>query len=151
MLGTSRRSRFARLVDPGIGARAVAAAGPIDVHLVSHVEALRPSSAPGAPGGGPGSGACCGAGARRRAGRRPWCSRVLAAGFGWLFPAVGLSTDTVAFFLATVLTAIIGGLVPAVVAALFGGMLLNYFFTPPLLHLHHRPVRGPRGGHDDAA
>ena len=129
VLGTSRRSRLARLVDPGIGARAVAAAGPIDVHLVSHVE-----TAPAADG--PGWWPRLGRLLRGRRAARGWPAAVvlplLATGFGWSFPVVGLSTDTVAFFLATVLTAIIGGLVPAVVAALFGGMLLNYFFTPPL-------------------
>ncbi|MCD2185789.1 sensor histidine kinase [Actinomycetospora soli] len=133
VLGTSRRSRLARLADPGIGARAVAASGAIDVHLVSHVE-------PAADG----RGADDDAGwwprlvrlLRGRRAVRGWPAAIvlpiLAACFGWLFPAVGLSTDTVAFFLATVLTAIIGGLVPAVVAALFAGALLNYFFTPPL-------------------
>ena len=131
VLGTSRRSRLARLVDPGIGARAVASAGPIDVHLVSHVEAL-PVERVGGAGWWPRLGRLL----RGRRAAAGWPAAVvlpvLAAGFGWLFPAVGLSTDTVAFFLATVLTAIIGGLVPAVVAALFGGALLNYFFTPPL-------------------
>ncbi|MFC5065609.1 sensor histidine kinase [Actinomycetospora atypica] len=132
VLGTSRRSRFARLVDPGIGARAVAAAGPIDVHLVSHVEALPAVDRAGDAGWWPRLGRLL----RGRRAARGWPAAVvlplLAAGFGWSFPVVGLSTDTVAFFLATVLTAIIGGLVPAVVAALFGGALLNYFFTPPL-------------------
>ncbi|MDL5158728.1 sensor histidine kinase [Actinomycetospora termitidis] len=131
VLGTSRRSRLARLVDPGIGARAVAASGAIDVHLVSHVE---PRSDGGAEN--PGRGPWLGTLLRGRRALRGWPAAVvlpmLATCFGWLFPIVGLSTDTVAFFLATVLTAIIGGLAPAVVAALFGGALLNYFFTPPL-------------------
>lgn len=132
VLGTSRRSRLARLVDPGIGSRAVAASGAIDVHLVSHVE--RDDDGREAPDGGwwPRLGRLL----RGRRAVRGWPAAIvlpiLATCFGWLFPAVGLSTDTVAFFLATVLTAIIGGLVPAVVAALFGGALLNYFFTPPL-------------------
>ena len=39
VLGTSRRSRWARLVDPGIGAATIAESGSIDVHLVSHAEA----------------------------------------------------------------------------------------------------------------
>ncbi|GLZ53991.1 DUF4118 domain-containing protein [Actinomycetospora sp. NBRC 106378] len=132
VLGTSRRSRLARLLDPGIGSRAVAASGSIDVHLVSHVE--RDDDGREATDGGwwPRLGRLL----RGRRAVRGWPAAivlpVLATCFGWLFPAVGLSTDTVAFFLATVLTAIIGGLVPAVVAALFGGALLNYFFTPPL-------------------
>ncbi|WP_433803330.1 DUF4118 domain-containing protein [Actinomycetospora sp. CA-084318] len=131
VLGTSRRSRLARLVDPGIGARAVAASGPIDVHLVSHVE-TRDDGQDDDARRWPRLGQLV----RGRRAARGWPAAIvlpiLATCFGWLFPAVGLSTDTVAFFLATVLTAIIGGLVPAVVAALFGGALLNFFFTPPL-------------------
>ncbi len=127
VLGTSRRSRVARLVEPGIGARAVAAAGSIDVHLVPHTDLEE--SAPERGGG-----------RRVRAllGRR-WAWGMPAA---VLFPVLAtlgglalpgsLSSHTVVFFLATVLTAVVGGLVPAVVAALLGGMLLNYFFTPPL-------------------
>ena len=39
VLGTSRRSRWARAVDPGIGAATIAESGNIDVHLVTHDEA----------------------------------------------------------------------------------------------------------------
>ncbi|MGH8967388.1 MAG: universal stress protein, partial [Actinomycetes bacterium] len=39
VLGTSRRSRLARLFDEGIGAAVVQDSGPIDVHLVTHDEA----------------------------------------------------------------------------------------------------------------
>ncbi|MDQ4116793.1 MAG: universal stress protein, partial [Actinomycetota bacterium] len=41
VLGTSRRSRVARLFDPGIGARVVLESGPIDVHMVTHPSAGR--------------------------------------------------------------------------------------------------------------
>ncbi len=41
VLGTSRRSRLARLFDEGIGAAVVQDSGPIDVHLVTHDEAGR--------------------------------------------------------------------------------------------------------------
>ena len=44
----------------------------------------------------------------------------------------GLPTDVVLFFLATVLVALIGGLGPALLASVAGGLLLNYFLTPPL-------------------
>ncbi|MEJ2871033.1 DUF4118 domain-containing protein [Actinomycetospora sp. OC33-EN08] len=132
VLGTSRRSRVARLLEPGIGARAVAGSGAIDVHLVSHVEPEGDDRQDAAPGWW----ARLERLLRGRRAAQGWPAAIvlplLATCFGWLFPAAGLSTDTVAFFLATVLTAIIGGLVPAVAAALFGGMLLNYFFTPPL-------------------
>ncbi|PVZ13275.1 sensor histidine kinase [Actinomycetospora cinnamomea] len=125
VLGTSRRSRWARLVDPGIGARTIAESGSIDVHLVSHTEA--------------------GEGRRRRLRlalparrhRYGWPAAVLLPVLATLIGVglreeVDLSTDVVLFLLATVVTAMIGGLAPALVAAIGGGLLLNVFLTPPL-------------------
>ncbi|NMO88497.1 DUF4118 domain-containing protein [Actinomycetospora sp. TBRC 11914] len=125
VLGTSRRSRWARLVDPGIGARAVAESGAIDVHLVTHAEAAgrrterRKLSIP----------------ARRRA--VGWPAAVLLPALATVLGVlisdrVGLSTDIVVFFLATVVTALLGGLGPALLAAVLGGLLLNFFLTPPV-------------------
>ncbi|MDD7942272.1 sensor histidine kinase KdpD [Actinomycetospora lutea] len=123
VLGTSRRSRWARAVDPGIGARTIAASGSIDVHLVTHAEAGAPPrrrlSLP----------------ARRHAFGWPAAVLlpVLATVIGVVLrDSVALSTDVVLFFLATVVTAMIGGLAPALVAAVGGGLLLNVFLTPPL-------------------
>jgi two-component system sensor histidine kinase KdpD len=129
VIGTSRRSRWARLLDPGIGARATAASGPIDVHLVSHDYA---GSA--VRGGGPGA---------RRV-HLPRSRRVLGWPLAVLAPVlagvlgvvgrdlVGLPTDVALFLLATVSVALVGGLGPALLAALLGGGLLNYLLTPPL-------------------
>jgi two-component system sensor histidine kinase KdpD len=136
VLGTSRRSRLARLFDEGIGATVVQLSGPIDVHMVTHEEA--------------------GGRLRRRLERRSPLkpSRLLA---GWalapaapaLATAVGValrsqidfSTDVVAYFLATVVVAVVGGLGPAVVASALSAGLLNYFFTEPL---HSLAVHSPR-------
>jgi two-component system, OmpR family, sensor histidine kinase KdpD len=126
VLGTSRRSRWARLVDPGIGARAVADSGAIDVHLVTHAEAGRRRAAGVARLSVP---------ARRHAVGWPAAVvlPVLATLLGIaLRGLVGPSTDVVAFFLATVVTALLGGLGPALLAAVLGGVLLNFFLTPPL-------------------
>ena len=132
VLGTSRRSRWARLLDPGIGARATADSGPIDVHLVTHDYA---GSA--VRGGGPGS-----PGVRRV--HLPRSRRVLGWPLAVLAPVlagvlgvagrdlVGLPTDVPLFLLATVTVALVGGLGPALLAALLGGGLLNYLLTPPL-------------------
>ncbi|MFD7657852.1 DUF4118 domain-containing protein [Actinosynnema sp. NPDC059797] len=125
VLGTSRRPRLARVFEEGIGSAVIQASGPIDVHMVTHDEARR------AP--------------RWRAGRKALSRRREL--LGWLLAAVlplgvtgvgllggrGLTfaAEVVGFFLATVLVALIGGLGPAVVAALFGAGLLNFFFTPP--------------------
>ena len=43
VIGTSRRSRWARIFDEGIGASVVQQSGPIDVHMVTHPEARRGS------------------------------------------------------------------------------------------------------------
>jgi two-component system sensor histidine kinase KdpD len=45
---------------------------------------------------------------------------------------VSLSTDILAFLLLVVAVALVGGLLPAVLAAVGGFALLNYFFTPPV-------------------
>jgi len=45
---------------------------------------------------------------------------------------VSLSTDILAFLLLVVAVALVGGLLPAVLTAFGGFLLLNYFFTPPL-------------------
>ncbi len=45
---------------------------------------------------------------------------------------ISLPTDILAFLLAVVAVAIVGGLVPALVAAVAGFLLLNWWFTPPV-------------------
>ncbi|MGE3284589.1 MAG: DUF4118 domain-containing protein [Pseudonocardia sp.] len=124
VLGTSRRSRLARVFVEGIGSRVVQDSGTIDVHLVTHGEARR----------------------GYRPGRRPGLSR-LRVGLGWVLAVVlpglatavgvvagswfGLSTDVVLILLAIVIVALVGGLGPALLGAVAGGLLLNFFLTPP--------------------
>lgn len=126
VLGTSRRSRLARLFNQGIGATVVQRCGSIDVHLVTHERA--------------------GSGIRVTAprGALPPARKRLGWVFAALLPAVataigvsgahlfGLSTDVVVFLLAVVTVALVGGLGPALLAALLGGLLLNFFLTPPV-------------------
>ncbi|MFL6155263.1 MAG: DUF4118 domain-containing protein [Marmoricola sp.] len=45
---------------------------------------------------------------------------------------LNLVSDMLLFLALTVLVAMIGGVVPALVSAVVGSMLVNYFFTPPL-------------------
>ncbi|HEY7594819.1 MAG TPA: DUF4118 domain-containing protein [Actinophytocola sp.] len=126
VLGTSRRSRLARLFDAGIGAAAVQRSGSIDVHMVTHSEA----------GGSrwPHIARSPLARSRRLTGL---AVAVLAPALATLIGVlvrddVSLSTDAVGYFLVIVLVALVGGLAPAVVAAVLSGFLLNYFFTPPV-------------------
>ncbi|RZS39315.1 two-component system sensor histidine kinase KdpD [Herbihabitans rhizosphaerae] len=129
VLGTSRRSRLARLFDEGIGAAVVQQSGPIDVHMVTHDEAQR---------------------GRRF---RLWPKVMVPdrALLGWalaiVLPAAVtlvcvllreeliLSTNVVGYLMATVAVALVGGLGPALVASLLSALLLNYFFTEPLYTL----------------
>ncbi|WP_242622959.1 sensor histidine kinase [Pseudonocardia sediminis] len=129
VLGTSRRSRLARLFDPGIGARVVQESGPIDVHMVTHDAAGRALRLPALRGGLSGS--------RQAAG---WVLAVLAPAVATLLgvalrDVIGLSTDVVLFFLAAVVVAAVGGLGPALLTVLLGGFALNFFLTPPLYSL----------------
>ena len=126
VIGTSRRSRPARVLVESIGARVVQDSGHIDVHMVTHAEAGRGIRLPRRFSAVPA--------ARRAAG---WALGLLlpltAVGIGILGRDVlGLSTDVVLFFLATVISALVGGLGPALLAAVAGGLLLNFFLTPPL-------------------
>ncbi len=127
VLGTSRRSRLARALDEGIGSRVVQDSGSIDVHMVTHAQAGGPGfRLPRLRGGVPG---------RRQA--LGWALAVLlpaaATLAGWLGRDVlDLSTDVVLFFLATVVVALVGGLGPALLAAVAGAVALNFFLTPPL-------------------
>ncbi|WP_153030271.1 DUF4118 domain-containing protein [Amycolatopsis sp. YIM 10] len=135
VVGTSRRSRVARLFDEGIGATVVQRSGPIDVHMVTHDEAggrlrARLSRSPLAP-------------SRRLLG---WALSLAAPGLATLLglvlrDQVDFSTDVVGYVLATVVVALVGGLGPALVAAAFSGGLLNWFFTEPRYQL---TVQEPR-------
>ncbi|WNV89933.1 DUF4118 domain-containing protein [Umezawaea sp. Da 62-37] len=126
VIGTSRRTRLARLFSEGIGATVLQESGPIDVHMVTHGRSgsrwraafarspLRTS--------------------RRVAG---WVLAVLAPVLAtvigvWLRDDLIQSTNVVDYFLATVLVALVGGLGPAVFAAVLSAVLLNFYFTPPL-------------------
>ncbi len=129
VLGTSRRSRLARLFDEGIGAAVVQDSGPIDVHMVTHDEAGRGLRLPPLHSAIPQ--------ARKITG---WVMALLlpsaAIGLGITGRELfDLSTDVVLFFLATVGVALIGGLGPALLAAAVSGLGLNYFFTPPIYSL----------------
>jgi two-component system sensor histidine kinase KdpD len=117
---------MARLFNPGIGSTVIQDSGSIDVHIVTHSHA----------DGGP----------RLRAIRSavPTDRQTVGWALALVLPATatavgvhadglfGLPTDVVLFFLATVLVALVGGLGPALLAAVTGGLLLNYFLTPPL-------------------
>ncbi|MEV4759914.1 DUF4118 domain-containing protein [Micromonospora sp. NPDC049559] len=126
VLGASRRGRVAQVLSPGVGVTTVAHSGPIDVHLVTHEQIgrgrrpLRPTSA-----------------LSRR--RRVAGFALAVGGIPLLTYLLRLAADSLSLtsdillFLALVITvALVGGLWPALLAALGGSLLINYFFTPPV-------------------
>jgi two-component system sensor histidine kinase KdpD len=124
VLGASRRGRFARLLTAGVAMTTAALSGAIDVHLVTHERAgqgRRRERTPAALSRG-----------RRLTGLLtallglPVLTAVLAA-----LPDPPLVNDILLFLAAVVGVALIGGLWPALLAAVAGSMLLNWFFTPP--------------------
>ncbi len=126
VLGASRRGRLAQLFSPGVGVTTAAESGPIDVHLVTHEAARRRRWSRGAPSGlSPG---------RRAAGFAlalvglPLLTGLLLA----LQADVSLPTDILAFLVTVVAVALVGGLAPALFAAVAGFLLLNWWFTPPV-------------------
>ncbi|WP_431894360.1 DUF4118 domain-containing protein [Nonomuraea sp. bgisy101] len=127
VLGASRRGRFAQVFSRGVGVETTALSGSIDVHMITHAEAKRGRRRP------------------ERAHAALTAKRRLA---GWAVAIAGMLALTAAlvpfrndlslpteilFYLVTVVgVALIGGMWPAITAAVGGSLLLNYFFTPPV-------------------
>ncbi|MDG6107847.1 sensor histidine kinase [Dactylosporangium aurantiacum] len=126
VLGASRRHRFAQLFAPGVGVTTAAESGAIDVHLVTHEEARR----------GRLRGRRSGGLTRRR--RLAGVALallglpLLTAGLDAVRADLSLSSDILAYLMLTVAVALVGGLWPALLAAVGSFLLLNYTFTPPL-------------------
>ncbi|MEV6347385.1 DUF4118 domain-containing protein, partial [Actinoplanes sp. NPDC051851] len=125
VLGASSRGRPAQIFSAGVGVTTTALSGSIDVHLVTHERAgqgRRPVRVPPALSRG-----------RRIAGfltvaaGLPGMTAVLRLGSG-----LSLANDILLFLAAVVAVALIGGLWPALLAAVAGSLLLNWFFTPPV-------------------
>jgi two-component system sensor histidine kinase KdpD len=126
VLGTSRRKTWQYALGPGVGTTVARESGDIDVHIVTHEQAAKGRGLPVARGA--------------KLGR----SRVVA---GWLtgvggpilltvllthwHPGMSLATEMLLFLTLTVAAALVGGLLPALVSAVGGSLLLNWYFTPP--------------------
>ncbi|MFB6723746.1 DUF4118 domain-containing protein [Kribbella sp. NPDC056345] len=124
VLGGSRRSRWSALSGPGIGSSTIRDSGDIDVHIVTHSQMGR-GRLPRQRGSL----------SRRRKVQgfvlsillQPVLALALALGGDQL----NLTSDVLAFLLAVVVVALVGGLWPALVTAVGGSLVINYFFTPP--------------------
>jgi two-component system, OmpR family, sensor histidine kinase KdpD len=127
VLGVSRRNWLSSmLTGPGVSARTIRGSGDIDVHMVTHAHMGRGRGLPRARGGLPLR--------RRLAG---YALAVVLAPLLTLFLAsfrssINLTSDVLFFLVAVIAVALLGGFVPAVLEAIAGSLLLNYYFTPPI-------------------
>ena len=127
VIGIGRRSRIRSLLRETVTEAVLRQSGPIDVHLVPYESGGgRVLTAIRRRGGA--------LGARRR-------------GAGWVLALLGpstlaalmlprraelaVSTHAMIFMIITVAVALLGGLWPALAAAVTSGLLLNWFYTPP--------------------
>lgn len=122
VIGTSRRSRWSRILNEGVGAAIVQESGPIDVHMVTHEETHRPRARQ------PSS-------ARRRA--TSWLAALLvpiaicALTVLSLDRYLNIAGESALFFVGVLVVALLGGIPPAALSAVLSGLLLNYFLTDP--------------------
>ncbi|MGE2833864.1 ATP-binding protein [Mycobacterium sp. SMC-4] len=123
VVGTSRRSRWARIFDEGIGATVVQQSGTIDVHMVTHEEAHA-----GSPW------------ARiwpRQRHAASWLAALLvpsalcAVTVLGLDRFLGIGGESAIFFTGVLIVALLGGIAPAALSAVLSGVLLNYFLVSP--------------------
>ena len=128
VLGASRRSwLLALLTGPGIGSRTIRDSGAIDVHIVTHPHAgSRWGILPRYRGG-----------ITRQRQLAGWILAVVLAPLVTLALAssrsgINLTSDVLAFLVAVIAVALVGGFLPAVAEAIAGSLLLNYYFTPPI-------------------
>ncbi len=127
VIGVSRRSRLgALLTGPGIGSTVIRESGDIDVHIVSHSAAGRGYTLPRLGGG--------------LTTRRRIYGFALALVGGPLLTVLlvslrsseSMTADVLSYQLLVVLVALVGGIWPALFAALLSGVTLDYFFVEPL-------------------
>ncbi|BBZ41217.1 sensor histidine kinase [Mycobacterium conspicuum] len=123
VIGTSRRSRWARVLNEGIGPAVVQQSGKIDVHMVTHEEAKRgfrwASLAP----------------RERRV--ASWLAAVIvpsaicAVTVTLLDPYLDTGAESALFFIGVLLVGLLGGVAPAALSAVLAGLLLNYYLIAP--------------------
>ncbi|MGE2723390.1 ATP-binding protein [Mycolicibacterium pulveris] len=123
VIGSTRRSRWARLFEEGVGDSVVRQSGTIDVHMVTHEDA--------------GGGTSGSRNSPRQHRVLSWlaavavplaiCALTLSLPDGLL----GIGGQGALFFTGILGVALLGGLVPAVLSTVLSGVLLTYFFIAP--------------------
>jgi two-component system, OmpR family, sensor histidine kinase KdpD len=128
VIGVSRRGRLmAALTGPGIGSEVIRRSGDIDVHIVTHAAAGGRLALPRITGGALGW-------------RRQVLGFAVALVFGPLLSWImftfrspeSITSEVLAYQLLVVVVALIGGIRPAVFAAVLSGITLDFLFVAPL-------------------
>ena len=123
VIGTSRRSRWARIFDEGIGAAVVQRSGKIDVHIVTHEETKR--------------GLQLASLVPRERRVASWLaafivpSVICTVTVTVLDPYLDTGAESALFFVGVLLVGLLGGVAPAALSAVLSGLLLNYFLIAP--------------------
>ena len=133
VLGTSRRSRVNRfLTGRGIGETTIRLSGDIDVHMVTHEEPKTSRRHARWLPPNPLREASWGDGRWRGHLAALVVPPLLTLALTNVRHGVNLTSQVLIFLVATVAIARLGGLLSALIAALWGSMLLNYYFIPPV-------------------
>ena len=123
VIGTSRRPRWARIFDEGIGPTIVERSGKIDVHMVTHEESKR--------------GLHVGSLAPRERRVASWLAAVIvpslicAVTVTLLDRYLNNAGESALFFVGVLFVGLFGGVAPAILSAVLSGLLLNYYLTAP--------------------
>ncbi|OMC45307.1 sensor histidine kinase KdpD [Mycobacterium sp. IS-1264] len=123
VIGTSRRPRWARIFEEGIGQTIVERSGKIDVHMVTHEESKR--------------GLHIGSLAPHERRVASWLaafiipSVVCAVTVTTLDPYLDTGGESALFFVGVLLVGLLGGVAPAALSAVLSGLLLNYYLIAP--------------------
>jgi two-component system sensor histidine kinase KdpD len=123
VIGTSRRSRWARIFEEGISSSIVQRSGKIDVHIVTHEESKGSFH--------------FGSLAPRERRIASWLAAVIvpsvicATTVAVLDPYLDTAGESALFFIGVLLVGLLGGVAPAALSAVLSGLLLNYYLIAP--------------------
>jgi two-component system, OmpR family, sensor histidine kinase KdpD len=123
VIGTSRRPRWARIFEEGIGPTIVERSGKIDVHMVTHEESK-------------GGFRIASLSSRERR-LTSWLAAVVVpsaicgGSVTLLDPYLNNAGESALFFVGVLLVGLLGGVAPAALSAVLSGLLLNYYLIPP--------------------
>jgi two-component system sensor histidine kinase KdpD len=124
VIGSTPRSRLARIFEEGIEQAIVERSGRIDVHIVTHEEEAK-------------RGLWAVTLSRRERRVASWLGAVIipsvicAVTVSFLDPYLDIGGESALFFVGVLAAGLLGGVAPAVLSAVLSGLLLNYYLIAP--------------------